>query len=390
MTTPFRFDRKRESLRQMGRGEETDIVEGQNEDEDDQDNAGPSSQLLREEDEPGQSSTDVDHDNNGNDVRSDETHTGTTTSPAADSPDRGRTRASSVSTSDIPDRGWGEAPSYDTAVPPPRFDFDIDPESRPAGGYTGSGSANATGRGGFRAFVGRLTGGRAEQHRRGFSTGSTATDDDRAGLMRMSTSGTSTGRNRGWSNASSMRNVSGTSTPGMMSQVSLLSVNNNNINNSQPMTRFSSRLSSFGGATPTSASSSVINLNGPISGPLPGSLIRSSFDAPRAGFSAKQVEFLSSTDSLGKYGVRVDVDGNPIDSGLGMGRARGSSVGSTARPSVDEGAGIGTGWRALAREEQAAASSSGTVPAPLHIQIPRADDVEIEVVPPTPTITSGQ
>ena len=361
--------RKRESLREAGRGDEQDIVEGQTDDEGDLEEEQDDESIEREdeasrEETPTEDNVDVDDD------QDQRLH--------SISLDRTRTRASSVSTSDIPDRGWGEAPSYDTAVPPPRFDFDLDPESRPVG-------ATPSSLGGFRAFVGRLTGGRAEQHRRGFSPGSTGQDDDRAGLMRMSTAGTATvGRSRGWSNASSVgtRNVSDSSTPGMISQVSLLSTTNN----AQPMTRFSSRLSSFGANTPTSASSSVINLGGTISAPLPGTLIRSSFDAPRAGFSAKQVEFLSSTDSLGKYGVRVDENGNPI----APTRARGSSVGSTARPSVDEA--TGTGWRALAREEHAAGGSgTASVPAPLHIVVPPTvprPELEIEVVPPTPILTS--
>ena len=378
-------------MRDAGRGEEGDIVEVDREGESDGEGDGElDNSEIEDEDEDDQRSfmtarddeEDLDH---------------STPRPTVGRP-RATSSVSSVSSSEIPERGWGEAPSYDTAVPPPRFNFDADPER--SGPPTSSSQRHSTagpapGRGGFRAFVGRLTGGRTETHRRGFgsvsSTSAPGDEDMTAGLMRMSTAGTSTtGRARGWSNASGTGGgyISGQTTPGMASQLSLVSNAG-----AQPMmmSRYSSRLSSFGAED--GASTSAI----PISAPLPGTLIRSSFDAPRKGFSADQVKFLSSTESLGRFGVRVDEDGNPIADDTVAGRRRGSSVGSMARPAeLIVPTPQGLGWREMAREEQATVTVEESplsttarqdrMPAPLAItRLSGVPGVEIEVVPPTPT-----
>ena len=381
-------------MRDAGRGEEGDIVEADREgDVDEGEGEGESEMEMDEEDDQRSFMT-------ARDEEADHEVDQSTPRAASSGRPRATSSVSSVSSSDIPERGWGEAPSYDTAVPPPQFNFDADLErSGPQGGGSSqnrhSTAGPAPGRGGFRAFVGRLTGGRTETHRRGFgSVSATAGGDeeDMTGLMRMSTAGTSTtGRARGWSNASGTGGyVSGQTTPGMASQLSLVSNMNGMGGQPMMMSRYSSRLSSFGAED---GSTSAL----PISAPLPGTLIRSSFDAPRKGFSADQVKFLSSTESLGRYGVRVDEDGNPIADDTVAGRRRGSSVGSMARPAeLIVPAPQGLGWRDMAREEQATVTVEGLppsttarqdrMPTPLAVtRLSGVPGVEIEVVPPTPT-----
>jgi hypothetical protein len=390
---------KRESLRDAGRGEEGDIVEADREGEGEGEGEGESELELELE----LDNSEVDEEDDQRSFMTarddEEDQESAHLTPRASGRPRATSSVSSVSSSEIPERGWGEAPSYDTAVPPPQFNFDADPERRggpPGSSHRHSTAGPAPGRGGFRAFVGRLTGGRTETHRRGFGSSvssTTAGDEDMTGLMRMSTAGTSTtGRARGWSNASGTGGyVSGHTTPGMASQLSLVSNVNGAGGQPMMMSRYSSRLSSFG--ADDGGSTSAL----PISAPLPGTLIRSSFDAPRKGFSADQVKFLSSTDSLGRYGVRVDEDGNPIEDDTVAGRRRGSSVGSMARPAeLIVPAPQGLGWREMAREEQATVTVEGLplstttrqdrLPAPLAItRLSGVPGVEIEVVPPTPT-----
>jgi hypothetical protein len=359
--------RKRESLRQAGRGEEGDIAE----------QAGEYGSDLEEEEEE---SGGIVHEG----VERDETTPpivepeSTTEAELVDrsQTQEGRDRSSSGT--------WGEAPSYDTAVPPPSFDFnDLEAgnrlhsvdlsDSRPA-------VYPPVRERGFRAFVGRLTG-RGEER----------TEEDGVGLVR--------GRTRGWSNASS----AGTS------QASLLL---------QPtMTRFSTRRSSIGGLGFGSAASSSTHLplvtENQISSPVPGTVIRSSFDAPRKGFSAEQVKFLSSTESLGKFGVRLDEAGNHVVDENQGGRRRAGSVGvddgpmdrrTRSRAASDAPNTLTPGWRDLAREEQEDVEQAGTgtvTPRPLSLalELPVTPNrptrlalgrpgsvpgVEIEIVPPTP------
>ena len=431
----MKFSRKRESLRQAGAGTEQDIAEHMSPQEEDVEAEDEVNETaMTEEHQAGEPST-------SSDLEAPEISTRDGEPLDENEHDSTRRRASSVSTTEIPQRGWGEAPSYDTAFPPPQFDFE-ERLNTPTGSIQEDGSNDVRTirpQSSFRAFVGRLAG--RHGHQRGTSlgqgrisdVGNRLREDDeesQVGLIRMSTSGTNvtgvTTRARGWSNASS---IGGQNTPMGGSQVSL------------PLQPSMSRFSCFFG-TPgrTSASSSTAHLpldspaSGqtvcPISSPVPGSLIRASFDAPRKGFSAEQVKFLSSTDSLGKFGVRHADDGDSVFGGstppaaLGSpiaggsrGRSRSSTVGSshlaiiTPNPAISNERASDHTDRAqsddrtppiiadLPTESQTesapASRSTGTegmsTPPQITLATPSestlnaaSSGVEIEVVPPTP------
>ncbi|KAJ9122388.1 hypothetical protein QFC22_001810 [Naganishia vaughanmartiniae] len=289
----------------------------------------------------------------------------------------GRDRSASiVSSTSIQERGWGEAPAYeDVMLNTPRLGTSLRmSEDLPRGSqdtsmaadisrvYTGD-SAQApftttavprnsmTGTGtaaGFRSFVGRLTGrmpassgagGRysgVEPSPRDAENGNgTAWDGGSSEAYLM------TGRPRGLSSASATSQLTVDPAAARRPSISsgmqrfrsntggIPSTNNSlvslllhptmsNQSDTPAPGRFHYRGRSASNADsipedPSSPSASVINLG--ISSPVPGSVIRSAYIPPRAGFSNDQLKFLSSTESLGKYGANFGPD--EAASGLG-------------------------------------------------------------------------
>lgn len=271
-----------------------------------------------------------------------------------------RERSSSVtSSSSIHHRGWGEAPTYADVVLNP-----IDPDSSfrtssdtidrsgdisrvPTGGSGAALTGRSTTRdlvgpgttAGFRSFVNRLTGRSPAQAGR-YSTDSPSLGDIENGHIASnppSESFAMTGRMRGFSNASSTSQLTVDSearwpsaSSGMArlrSHTGIASTNNSLVSlllhptmsnqSTDPTPRFDLRGRSGSDATsiapdPSSPSASVANLG--ISPPIPGSVIRSAYMQPRAGFSVEQLKFLSSTETLGKYGANF----GPEDAGAGI------------------------------------------------------------------------
>lgn len=287
------------------------------------------------------------------------------TSNADQDPTAHRERSQSItSSSSIYDRGWGEAPAYEDVMLNPvdpdmslRTSSDIvnrsaDISRIPTGGsqaaLTGNGARDSMGAGttaGFRSFVNRLTGRSPAQHLAGrYSTVPPSLGDVENGRNpapgASSESFAMTGRARGFSNASSTTQLSVDSrarrpsaSSGMTrlrshtgiastnnSLVSLLlhpTMSNQSTVDGTPNPRFHLRGRSGSDATsiapdPSSPSASVVNLG--ISPPVPGSVIRSAYIQPRAGFSTEQLKFLSSTESLGKFGANF----GPEEAGSGL------------------------------------------------------------------------
>lgn len=281
-------------------------------------------------------------------------------SPSAIRPTSRRERShSATSSSSIQDRGWGQAPTYDDVVsnhidPDSSFRTSSDTVNRsddisrvPTGGSGAALTGRSTTRdpvgpgttAGFRSFVNRLTGRFPAQAGR-YSTVSPDLGDVENGHIASnppSESFAMTGRMRGFSNASSTTQLtvdSGTRRPSassgmarLRSHTGIASTNNSLVSlllhptmsnqSTDPTPRFHLRGRSGSDATsivpdPSSPSASVINLG--ISPPIPGSVIRSAYIQPRAGFSTEQLKFLSSTETLGKYGANF----GPEDAGAGL------------------------------------------------------------------------
>ncbi|KAJ9113507.1 hypothetical protein QFC20_001858 [Naganishia adeliensis] len=278
----------------------------------------------------------------------------------------GRARSESiVSSTSIYDRGWGEAPAYEDAIQnvshaDSTFRTSSDTTDRSTdiirvttGGSqvplntpnTRRDSASGTGAG-FRSFVSRLTGRSPASGLAGryASVGPGLADAEigQGGAVGASPeSFAMTGRSRGFSNASGtsqltvdsaaprpsassgitrLRSHTGVASTNN-SLVSLLlhpTISNQSVAEGSMAHRFQLRGRSGSNAAsitgdPSSPSASVVNLA--ISPPLPGSVIRSAYNQPRAGFSTEQLKFLSSTESLGKYGANFGPD--DASSGLG-------------------------------------------------------------------------
>jgi hypothetical protein len=280
----------------------------------------------------------------------------TSTPNARQNGQRERSQSITSSTS-INDRGWGEAPAYEDVMLNPidpdssmRTSSDTVNRSADITRTTTGGSQDAlTGRpgardtigagtaAGFRSFVNRLTGRSPANYLAGrYSTVGPALGDVENGQPgSTSESFAMTGRARGFSNASSTsqltvdsgaRRPSATfrNHPGIASNnnslVSLLlhpTMSNQSTLDGTPASRFHLRGRSGSDATsiapdPSSPSASVVNLG--ISPPIPGTVIRSAYIQPRAGFSSEQLKFLSSTESLGKFGANF----GPEDAGSGL------------------------------------------------------------------------
>lgn len=274
-----------------------------------------------------------------------------------------------VSSTSIYDRGWGEAPAYEDATQDlsqmsssfrpsldtvDRADRSTDMNRVTTGGSqtplnTASGPRDSAAAGtgaGFRSFVSRLTGRLPAAGLAGrYSSVGPELGDAEIGQGgangASSESFAMTGRARGFSDASGMSQLTVDSaaprpsvSSGMTrlrshtgiasannSLVSLLlhpTISNQSAADGGAANRFylrgrSGSIPASVAADPSSPSASVVNLG--ISPPLPGSVIRSAYNQPRAGFSTEQLKFLSSTESLGKYGANF----GPDDAALGIG-----------------------------------------------------------------------
>ncbi|KAJ9108276.1 hypothetical protein QFC19_002524 [Naganishia cerealis] len=314
-------------------------------------------------------------------------------SGARTSPSNRRDRSASIiSSTSIQERGWGEAPTYEDAVRHTpqlgsslRMSEDMHrgsqdtsmaadisrvqtsdsaqiPLTASARDSTTTGTA-----GGFRSFVSRLTGrvpvssGTAGRYTGVHPSPGDAENGQGVGWGEAegpSEAYAMTGRPRGFSSASGQsqltvdtaaprpsissgmqrfRSNTGASTNNSL--VSLLlhpTMSNQSDANAASSARFHFRSRSASNALslppdPSSPSASVVNLG--ISPPLPGSVIRSAYIPPRAGFSTEQLKFLSSTESLGKYGASF----GPNEAAMGFGpsseaystRSRSGSASST-------------------------------------------------------------
>ncbi|GHJ87195.1 hypothetical protein NliqN6_3597 [Naganishia liquefaciens] len=257
------------------------------------------------------------------------------------------------------DQDWGEAPMYENLLLNP-----IDPDSSlrtssdtvnrsgeisriPTGGsqtaLTGhSAVRDSIGMGttaGFRSFVNRLTGRLPAQPGRYVGVSPNLGDVENGHLASVppSESFAMTGRPRGFSNASlatqlpvdsgGRRFSASSGTARLRGHTGIASTNNSLVSlllhptmsnqSTDPIPRFQLRGRCGSDATsvtpdPSSPSASVVNLG--ISPPIPGSVIRSAYIQPRAGFSKEQLKFLSSTETLGKYGANF----GPEDAGAGL------------------------------------------------------------------------
>ncbi|KAJ9100536.1 hypothetical protein QFC21_003579 [Naganishia friedmannii] len=280
--------------------------------------------------------------------------------------------ASIASSTSIQERGWGEAPAYeDVMLDTPRLGTSLRmseelhrgsqdtsmaadisrvytsdsaqvPLTTSRNSMTGTGTS-----GGFRSFVGRLTGRIPVSPSAGVryagvrpSHGDAENGQGMASGQGSSEAYPMTGRPRGLSSASATSQLTvdtGVRRPSISSGMQrfrsntsgIASTNNSlvslllhptmsNQSDTAAAGRFHYRGRSASNANsipedPSSPSASVLNLG--ISPPLPGSVIRSAYIPPRAGFSNEQLKFLSSTESLGKYGANFGPD--EAASGLG-------------------------------------------------------------------------
>lgn len=375
--------------------------------------------------------------------------------------------ASIVSSTSIQERGWGEAPAYEDVMlntPRPgtslRMSDDLHRGSQDTSMaadisrvYTSDSAqmplttptatrnsvVGVGTNGGFRSFVGRLTGRIPASSGSGgrYSGVGPSHSDAENGQGSAWGQGSSeaypmSGRPRGLSSASAQSQLTvdtGPRRPSLSSGMQrfrsntggIASTNNSlvslllhptmsNQSDTAAPGRFHYRSRSASNANsipedPSSPSASVVNLG--ISPPLPGSVIRSAYIPPRAGFSNEQLKFLSSTESLGKYGANFGPD--EAASGLGptshshttrsrsnsassVGlvdrnsslHTRGQSLGSAAYVSDD---GLPT-FEQLLREEAAAIDARRQSAAHTH---DRRTMEEIPISePPTASENSGQ
>lgn len=341
-----------------GRGDEAIEEEGESTEDEGRDESGEETTQSQEHDDDAQSAT------QSLSAPVEETHS-----------HHGRDRSESiVSSTSIQERGWGEAPAYeDVMLNTPHLGTSLRMSENLSRGsqdtsiagnmsrvYTNDSAqvplaTSSTSRnsliagtsGGFRSFVGRLTGrmppasGAGGRYSGvGPSHGDAENGNSQAWAEVSSEAYPMTGRPRGLSSVSAQSQLTVDTAPrrpsissGMhrfRSNTGGIASNNNSLvslllhptmsNQSDTAApgRFHCRNRSASNANsisedPSSPSASVINLG--ISPPLPGSVIRSAYIPPRAGFSNEQLKFLSSTESLGKYGANFGPD--EAASGLG-------------------------------------------------------------------------
>jgi hypothetical protein len=346
--------------------------------------------------------------------------TGIEFSPASTAePDHntGRARSESiVSSTSIYDRGWGEAPAYEDAIQNVshadstfRTSSDTADRSTDINCVNTGGSQiplnapnarrDSAGTGaGFRSFVGRLTGRSPASALAGRYT-SVGPGLGDAEIGQGGSNGASsesfamTGRSRGFSNASGtsqftvdsaaprpsassgitrLRSHTGVASTNN-SLVSLLlhpTISNQSVAEGSAAHRFQLRSRSGSNAAstpgdPSSPSTSVVNLA--ISPPVPGSVIRSAYNQPRAGFSTEQLKFLSSTESLGKYGANF----GPDDASSGLGP---SSHLHTTRSRSGSAASVGV-RPGLGANSHRRAQSSGSILGNDNDGLPSFDDL---------------
>lgn len=332
-------------------------------------------------------------------------------------PNNGRARSESiVSSTSIYDRGWGEAPAYEDAiqnashadstfrassdtadrsaeinrVPTGASQVPLNPSPSDRDSVTaGTGAA-------FRSFVSRLTGRSPASSVTGryASVGQGLGDAEigRGGINGApSESFAMTGRSRGFSNASDtrqftvarvasrpsapsginrLRSHTGATNNSLVSVLLQPTISNQSATDGAPAHRFARRNRSGSNAAsisadPSSPSASVVNLA--ISPPVPGSIIRSAYNQPRAGFSTEQLKFLSSTESLGKYGANF----GPEDASSGLGpsshlHATRSRSGSASSVGVRPG---------IADNSHRRAQSSGSILTTNDDGLPSFDDL---------------
>ncbi len=143
---------------------------------------------------------------------------------------------------------------------------------------------------------------------------------------------------------------------------------------------------------PNESALSLAALQPPISAPVPGSLLRTGTIAPKKGFTAEQIKFLSSTENINVIGMPVDeLERVGTRESVGPGRRRRStnaglsirtgSVGETNRPPPT--------WTDVVEDDRRRSSSSmmragpALVPntAPLPLNSSPADSSTLETDP---------